>query len=205
MKIILISNPVDIEKEHDLINALFEEGLDYFHLRKPETSLEEMELFIKKIKPAFVKKISIHSHFNLLKKYNIGGIHFPEEMLNDIETKEITKLAQKRGIKTSTSVHSTSDLKGIKIYDYVFLSPVFDSISKEAYKAMNEATLQNILHQLKISAKLEIIALGGIDSTKIPKVIELGFDGIALHGTIWKNPDKAIETFNSIKTRIEEL
>ena len=46
MKIIVISNSDDLVDEHHIIEQLFEEGLDCFHLRKPYKNIEELEQFM---------------------------------------------------------------------------------------------------------------------------------------------------------------
>ncbi|MBX9853240.1 MAG: thiamine phosphate synthase [Cytophagaceae bacterium] len=187
MKIIVISNPVNIQKEHEAINALFESGLEYFHLRKPDTDKASFENFLRDIKPAFYRRISIHSHYSLIGKYNLGGIHIPEKMRMDEEVKEICKTARKKNLKVSTSIHQLEDPESIKSFDYAFLSPVFNSISKENYKsAFDPEELQKFLK----GRKPEIIALGGIEENNILKAAELGFYGAALHGTIWKDFEK---------------
>ena len=49
MKIIVISNPTPISKEASLINQLFDEGLSVFHLRKPDSSAQEVVLLLQEI------------------------------------------------------------------------------------------------------------------------------------------------------------
>ena len=201
MKIIIISSPVNLQKEHEAINALFESGLEYFHLRKPDTDKASFENFLRDIKPAFYRRISIHSHYYLIGKYNLGGIHIPEKMRMDEEVKEISKTARKKNLKISASIHQLEDLENTKGFDYVFLSPVFDSLSKENYKsAFDHAELKKFLNV----RKSEVIALGGIEENNILKTAEFGFDGFALHGTIWKdfekdqNVEKVIKKFKLI-------
>src|ERR1700746_3780497 len=72
--------------------------------------------------------------------------------------------------------HSIEEMeKNNKKYEYAFLSPVFDSISKEGYKSKFD------LNELKSSllfrkeTKGEVYALGGIDEDKIEIINELGF------------------------------
>jgi thiamine-phosphate pyrophosphorylase len=213
MKIFVISNPLNIPGEHDLINALLEEGLEYFHLRKPEFSETEMTSFLKEIKPNFLKKISIHSHYKLIEKYNLKGIHLTNKYLEAVDKKElkdIFKLAAKRNLQLSTSIHNIEEIEDLK-YNYVFLSPVFDSISKAYYKSsFNLEDLKEILKNTKsLEIYPEIIALGGIEENKIEKVIEMDFDGFALMGKIWntfkdsKNIDKTIAIYKSAKLKCQ--
>ena len=100
--------------------------------------------------------------------------------------------------------HSLEELTAHKgKYEYAFLSPVFDSISKEGYKSKFRHRLHRF-SQIKseliraISGKA-VIALGGIDEDKIETCRELGFAGVAVLGAIW-NSSSPIEKFKRLKT-----
>lgn len=92
--------------------------------------------------------------------------------------------------------HSLNELEDCEEkYDYAFLSPIFDSISKAGYKSNYD------LKEIKVFFKNrneKIIALGGIDEDKIDTVKDLGFSGIALLGAIWQT-ENPVEKFKRIK------
>lgn len=189
MKLIVFSSPEETAKEYELINLLLEEGVDYFHLRKPELNKEEYEGFLKGIHPKLLKKVMIHSYFDLLKKYNLGGVHLSRQYLQELEEeikeRKFIKELRSKGLCVSRSAHSLDELKTINAsYSYIFLSPVFDSISKENYASgFSEEELAKGLKE----KKTEVIALGGVDDSKTEKVKALGFDGVAVLGYVWKS------------------
>ena len=205
MKIIIISNPIEIPKEHETINVLLEQGLECFHLRKPGCSKSDLELFLKKINPKFYRKIALHSHYELIQKYNIGGIHLTEQSRKSQVVLDACKAANQKGINVSCSFHVNSDIHGLKNFDYLLVSPVFDSISKEGYMAIDNLKLKDTLHQLRTNGRYDIIALGGVEENKAEKIMNMGFDGMALLGAIWQNPDQAIEKFSNIRSRVQQL
>jgi phosphoribosylformimino-5-aminoimidazole carboxamide ribonucleotide (ProFAR) isomerase len=82
-------------------------------------------------------------------------------------------------------------------YDYAFLSPVFDSISKAGYQS--KFNLSFLKEALKNRSE-KIIALGGIDEDKLDTVKELGFAGIAMLGAIWQS-ENPVEKFKQIRER----
>lgn len=192
MKLIVISSPKNFQSEHQLIEELFVEGLKYFHLRKPTFTKKKIENFIKQIPERYYNRIVLHSHHALAEKYNLKGMHVKSHQLKE-------KLNHQQ-ILISTSFHSLEEIEKCEYnYDYAFLSPVFNSISKIGYTSkFNTATLQLSEKLLKYK---KIIALGGIDEDKINIVKEIGFDGIALLGVIWqaKNP---IEKFKRVLIKI---
>jgi thiamine-phosphate pyrophosphorylase len=87
------------------------------------------------------------------------------------------------------SAHSFEELKKTNA-DICFLSPVFDSISKFGYKAKyNSQELKEGIATWKKNHSQKLFALGGVAAENIAELESLGFDGAALLGTVWHNPD----------------
>jgi thiamine-phosphate pyrophosphorylase len=92
--------------------------------------------------------------------------------------------------------------KSLNIYDYIFLSPVFDSISKNYHKSSFEnGEIENVLK----SRKQNIYALGGITPENAEKAFRMGFDGVGVLGYIWESDRTPLEAFLSIKEKINQL
>ena len=138
MKWIIITTPTFISHEAKYIDQLFEAGIDLLHLRKPDSTPEECEQLIQKIDPKWYPQIVIHDHFELCEKYHLHGIHL---------NRRNSQIPEKFQGSISRSCHSFEEVtesldnanpdfpKGSKTtFDYVFLSPIFDSISKKGYK-----------------------------------------------------------------------
>lgn len=72
--------------------------------------------------------------------------------------------------------------------DYVFLSPIFNSISKQGYKA---AFTEQELRQAHADGIIDdkVVALGGITPVNTLKALALGFGGVAVLGDVWQNAD----------------
>lgn len=179
--IVVISSPTPVKKEAALINQLFDEGLPVFHLRKPDSSSQELVLLLQEIDPIHHSKIALHSHHYLAKSFGINRLHYTEasrKQLTDVDFSENENIL-------STSVHSVEDFKSLsEHFSYAFLSPVFNSISKPDYEAKSFD-----LSDLNKNRSTKLVALGGIDETNCIKAYDMGFDGIALLGAIWNNED----------------
>ncbi|MHB1922930.1 MAG: hypothetical protein ACYCOO_11920, partial [Chitinophagaceae bacterium] len=76
----VVSSPLVFSKEEFFINAMFDEGLEVFHLRKPGFSINDFRKILDEIKPEFYSKLAIHSHYELADDYGITRIHFPEKI-----------------------------------------------------------------------------------------------------------------------------
>lgn len=184
---IIISNPTAVANEIKTLHSLFEEGMELFHVRKPEFSEEEMVDFVFAIGLEYRNKLVLHSHHHLAKEFEINRIHLSS-------TNRPDNFQKAEGFSISTSTHSIEEFNALsEDFDYAFLSPVFKSISKENYEPnVNWST------EIKKRAhfKTKLIGLGGIDAENINQALQFGFDDVALLGTIW-NSNNPIENFKS--------
>lgn len=89
----------------------------------------------------------------------------------------------------STSFHSLQQLHGGwgPALRYAFLSPIFDSISKEGYAAADFDRGQ--LRVTLAACSFPVVALGGITVAKLPEAKALGFAGAAVIGSVWQAND----------------
>lgn len=191
--VIVISNPTPVEQEHKIINTLFDEGLSVFHLRKLDYSPKELHHLIIKINREHHPKIAFHQHHELANDFGSRRLHFTEQERKKVGP-ELEKKFQKDFI-LSTSIHHVSAYASLpSVFEYCFLSPVFNSISKPELQSMITSDFK-----LPPRTNTKIVALGGISSTGIPDVKRYNFDGIAALGAIWQQPDKAISNFKLLQ------
>ena len=199
MKSIVISAQKSIEKETEIVTQLFKEGLTRFHLRKPHYSYKKMKDYLDKIPSEYHNRIIIHSNHKLAHKYNLKGIHLAVKdrdtsLRNWLRIKSIKR--KNKWITVSTSFHSINELdKYNDLYDYVFLSPIFDSISKKDYQSGFKAFSLTSATQ---RSNYKVVALGGVDSHNIKDAFNMGFWGCGFLGTIWTN-DSPIDKFIEIR------
>jgi thiamine-phosphate pyrophosphorylase len=188
---IVISNPTLIKNEISTINLLFENGMELFHIRKPDFSTAEMKAFLFEIKSDYRHNLVLHSHHQLAVEFGIHRIHFTEKKRNEMSEKNLKKWKEK-GFTFSTSIHKMADFKKLSaVFDYAFFGPVFESISKTNY--ISDIDFEKELKQ-RNNTKTALIAVGGITSERIKIALKYGFDDVALLGTIW-NSNNPIENY----------
>ncbi len=178
MKLIIISHDVYLRGEEQALNRLFAEGMSRLHLRKPAFSEAETRAFLDKIEPQYRCRIVLHDYYALAREMQLAGVHFNQRNRH--------LFADYQDIAVSLSAHTVEDLQNVPLcIHYTFLSPIFDSISKEGYK---QAFTPEVLQQLRHDGLLHkgTIALGGITPERIPQVADMGFGGVALLGSFWK-------------------
>lgn len=186
--VIIISHPDKLKDEVFIINQLFDAGLSLFHLRKPTASEQEVRLILEAIRPEYSERIVLNQFYHLAEEFGIKRFHFSTEKRVNLEYKKWMK----EGNRLSTSTHSFEEYKALdEGFEYAFISPVFDSISKPDYKKV----------ALKLDSskknKVKLIALGGIDINNCSELNKNEFDGIALLGSVW-NSEFPVQSFEKI-------
>ena len=176
MKIIAITTPKVIDEDTFLIKNLLERGIDFVHLRKPDADINACRKLLSELTDEERTKIIVHDFPELYFEFSLKGIHI---------NRNVTILPNDyKGYKTR-SCHSLEEIIKYKNdYDYLFLSPIFDSISKVGYKS--EFNNQDLLEASEggiIDEK--VIALGGVTFDKIPYLEELHFGGVAMIGGLY--------------------
>ncbi len=180
MKLIVMTPPNFFIEEDKILTTLFEEGLDFLHLRKPNTAPMFSERLLTLIPPQYHKRIVTHDHFYLKEEFNLMGIHINQRNPNPPENY--------RG-HISCSCHSIDEVKRRKgPCNYVFMSPIFDSISKKNYLSTYSSEDIRAAAKAGIIDK-KVIALGGINADNILLIKDYGFGGAAILGDLWERFD----------------
>ena len=187
--LIIITPPYSLPDEGRIVNRLFENGLHLLHLRKPGANRNTLERYIRDIRPCFRERIVLHNHFELAEEYGLRGIHLKYNEAGAFTGRE-------RFGHVSVSCHSFEEIDTLPFEpNYVFLSPIFDSISKPGYlSAFSPEFLKENLQKRQIP----VIALGGITGEKVAECRQLGFRGIALLGYAWEEPSETVARFTGI-------
>jgi len=154
-QIALISSPENFPGEHEILEEMFELGLQRLYARKPQMPAHQLEQWIMK--------------FDRKRQSNV--------------------------LPWPGSAHSFEELKKNEEAEICFLSPIFDSISKTGYKAgfskqeLREGIAAWKIFQKKENRSQKLFALGGIKTGNLAEIAELGFNGAAVLGAVWRSPN----------------
>ena len=172
---LVITSPTFFPGEAAFIHRLFACGVDIVHLRKPGATAEECARLLDDLTSDDRRRIVIHDFFELAQPYGLRGIH--------LNARRSTIPDGWQG-HVSRSCHSLEEVKRYKdACDYVFLSPIFDSVSKQGYaSAFTDETLKQASEDDIIDNK--VVALGGVTPDKIGYLRQLGFGGAAMLGCV---------------------
>ena len=201
-KLIAFTVPDFFIGEEKIISELFARNLEILHLRKPNFSIQNLSAIIEKIPNEFHSRIVIHNNFELSKDFDLQGIHLTEQQKNNFQNLEHTYKI------VSTSCHSLDDIAtNQNFYEYLFLSPIFDSISKQNHNS-KFSTDELLAAKNKQIITKKIIALGGIELNNIKSIFDFGFGGVGVLGTLWNkfnSLDAILNKFTLLKNEIKNV
>ena len=191
MQLIIISPPADYPQEPRVVGRILQQSSATFHLRKPGRGKRELDAYLQGIPAGLHGRIMVHGYPELLGRFALKGVHFTEgQRTTDPQT--VGRLRRERPeARISSSFHRLADIPAVGgPFDYVFLSPVFDSISKAGYRAAFD---HHELQRFLAAIDQKVVALGGIDGRWIGEAAALGFAGVAVLGAVWSgnDPEKA--------------
>ena len=176
MKLIVVTAPTFFVGRRQDYHGTIEEGLDILHLRKPETPAMYSERLLTLIPEKYHKRIITHEHFYLQEEFSLMGIH-----LNTRNPKEPHDYSG----HISCTCHSLDEVQNKKhFYDYLFLSPIYNCITKSGVTSGFTA------EELRQAGKSKVIdsrvmALGGITPDNILEIKDYGFGGAVVMGDLW--------------------
>lgn len=194
-KLIVISHPEVLYNEAELLVTTLDAGSDYVHLRKPHAKDTDIAKLLQEIPPEYLSKIVLHDAHHLAREYRVAGIH--------LNRRHPHAVLYRQGM-VGISCHTIEEIERYKgTHDYLFLSPIHNSISKAGYNTPFTSEQLAMAYKSGIIDN-QIIALGGITPDNISTTLAYGFGGIAILGCIWNNPsvEHITNTIHNIKEQL---
>lgn len=178
MTIVITKPDFLVAEASRIVELLGRADVDLVHIRKPGSTVDELERLLQELPSAVYGRLVLHDHFELAQRYCLHGVH-----LNSRNPEPPHGWTG----SVSCSCHSIQELavcRGEGL-DYMSLSPVFDSISKQGYRSAFSRDEIFAAHRDGIIDS-RVLALGGVTFGRIPEVLEMGFGGAMILGDAWK-------------------
>ncbi len=186
----LITYPEFFSGEAEALNGLLERFDFTLHIRKPKADTFFYEKLLSQVQSVYYDRIIIHQSESICKKLDLKGVHYPASKRPAIINSY-----------SGTSCHSIKELEMLDgRYDYLYISPVFPSISKNGYSG--DLDFEKLGCFLKNPHKSKVFALGGIDSARLQQLENFGFDGVAVLGAVWSDLSIKEKSFNELFKKI---
>lgn len=191
MRLIAITPEYPFRGEAEAIERIIGAGFYRVHLRMPRATAEQARRVMQAVSPELHCRITLASHHETLAgEFAFGGVHIKAGIDRDAPCWS--------GMSKSRSYHRGDSMADIEAYDYAFLSPVFNSISKQGYQAaFTSGELRQILADERMRSRL--VALGGITAGNMQWLRDTGFTGAAFLGYLKADTDELDTQLKKIK------
>jgi thiamine-phosphate pyrophosphorylase len=180
MRIIVISPEAADPREVSVVEGLFAEGLERYHVRKPAWTPAEVEAWLRALPVTWRPRLVLHGHAALATQLGLAGTHVrdgAEEFL---------------GSPLGRSCHDLPTLRRrLGSYATLFFGPVFTSLSKADYGPAPDFPWEELTATLaaRTRSQAQVVAIGGVTEERLARCAELGFDGAAVLGAVWGSAD----------------
>lgn len=175
MRLIVITPETPVTAEAEAIMTMLDRGVERVHLRHPRLSADDVATIIEKIDAQYHGRLSLNDFHELASRYGCG-IHLNGRNPRAPEGFDGT---------VSRSCHSVAEATtAAPMTDYRFISPVFNSISKQGYTAaFTPGELRRAFDDGLLDG--DTFALGGVSADTMALLRDTGFSGAAVLGAAW--------------------
>ncbi len=181
MRIVVISPESEDPREAAAIDGLLASGLELYHVRKPSWTGAEIESWLRRLPQGWRKRLILHGHPEIAAGLGLGGHH----------DRDRTDHPSRAGF--SRSCHDLASLRRhLPAYRAILFGPVFPSISKPGYRPAPDFPwegLKALLARKKLESGARVLAIGGVSAARLARCKDLGFDGAAVLGAVWRERD----------------
>ena len=190
-------------KEQALVRIVRElaiNGLNVFQLRAKNLDENNIIALLKDIRLAIHNtntKLCINDNVSVASKVGnlIDILHLGQSDTQPDKAKSIIG----SDIEIGLSITNENQIDYIPdCVDYIGVGPIYKTNSKDdASEPLGENGLKNII----LKTNLPVVAIGGISTTKVSKLFELGVSGVAVISNILNN-ENHLQNFLSLKKQI---
>ncbi len=184
------------------IEAALKGGVRALQLREknlPENELRSLAKNVLKLAQKYNARLFINHRAELAHDIGADGVHLTE---SSVAVRRVRK--QYPDLLIGKSTHSLQGAIRAQHQgaDFVTFSPVYDTPSKQPYGSPQGLEK---LKQVCAGLDIPVLALGGIDLSRITPVRKHGAFGVALIRGIWNSPDIEHESLQYINASTGEI
>jgi|APGre2960657468_1045069.scaffolds.fasta_scaffold33942_3 thiamine-phosphate pyrophosphorylase len=161
---------------------LFDAGLGRLHVQSVrDWNVRQYEAFLQQVPEVFRNRIVLEEQPDLVLSRKLAGFQM---LPGDRIPPRWPKTAA-----LSLKCHSYDEMRSTpKGCHYLFLSPIFPSVSKRDYVPQRtHREFQVIVERWRAEGGCPVYGLGGITPQNAAHVRALGFDGMAFIGSVWES------------------
>lgn len=170
----------------EIIESFLENDVSTFILRNKEMTENNFRKYVQEItlmKNEMDFDFIIHSHVDLVKEFDAGGVHLTAKSMSIAEARKLLGPHKMIGY----SAHSIEEVSKAKTEgaNYVFLGAIFETPKKHANHPILGLEILREACQLGIS----VYAIGGIDAKNLTAIKKTGAQGFSTLRALYANGD----------------
>ncbi len=181
----------------EVVAAALAAGCRWVSVREKDLPPDEQILLARSLLPlahANGAKLMLHGGVQFAKDAGADGVHLPSG----------SDLAAARGLigrdkLLGVSIHTVTEADAIDpaLVDYVLAGPAFETASKPGY---GPEIGRKGLAEIARTARVPVLAIGGINAARLGELIAAGAAGVAVMGGVMRANDPAREVAALIAT-----
>ena len=188
LQVYLITDFMKIGKSR-FLNALeeaFQGGVRSLQLREKSLISKDLLTLALEVKPLVQRynaKLFINDRADIAVMAGADGVHLTEA---SVQASEVKNNFPELIVGVSTHSLEGARLAETQGADFITFSPIYETPSKTSYGPPQGL---DPLRQVTQSARLPVLALGGITLHRVPECLEHGAFGVAVISDIWDSTD----------------
>lgn len=182
---------------HEIVAGAFAAGCRWVSVREKDLPQDEQVLLACSLIPIARKhagRLMLHGEASLAKLAGVDGVHLPSGA--DAAT---ARALLGPGRLIGVSIHTMTEAERVDpaVSDYALAGPAFETVSKPGYGP--EIGRKGLADIARV-ARVPILAIGGLNTTRVAEVIAAGCAGVAVMGGVMRAGEPAQETGALIAT-----
>jgi len=181
----------------EIVAAACVAGCRWVSLREKDLPPDEQVVLARSLLPIMRRhgaRLTLHGEASLAKLAGVDGVHLPSGA-DAASARALLGAGRLVGV----SIHTVTDAEAIDpaAADYALAGPAFETVSKPGY---GPEIGRKGLAAIAQAAPVPVLAIGGINTTRVGEVMAAGCGGVAVMGGLMRAADPAQEAAALIAT-----
>jgi thiamine-phosphate pyrophosphorylase len=173
-----------------IVTAALDAGCRWISVREKDLPEDEQVVLARQLLPksrAAGAKLLLHGEATLARQTGADGVHLPAGA-DPMAARVLLGPDKLIGV----SIHTVTEAAAIEpaVVDYALAGPAFETPSKPGY---GPEIGRKGLAEIARAARVPVLAIGGINATRIAELIAAGAAGVAVMGAAMRAADPARE------------
>jgi thiamine-phosphate pyrophosphorylase len=181
----------------EIVAAAVTAGCRWVSLREKDLADDEQIVLARNLLPVARRNsacLMLHGEAALAKLAGVDGVHLPAGA-----DAAAARALLGAGKLVGVSIHTVTEAERADpaVIDYALAGPAFETVSKPGY---GPEIGRKGLFEIARACRVPLLAIGGINTTRVAEVIAAGCAGVAVMGGVMRAADPAQQTGALIAT-----